>query len=384
MAWVLRLGQSLVHLHDPILYGEEAVQQDGVEQPALAGTDHLQHHFPGKSRLIHPLAAQRVVYVRQGHDLSPWGDLLPLQSLGIAPAVPPLMVVQRNVPGVFVDPVVLQLRDAVQKHRALRGVGLHDLVLLGGKLPRLGEHRVRNGDLAHVVHDGGEGDPLDLVAAQLPGEIGMLQHIPGDLGDALDVAARLLVAKFNGGGQRLDHASVQLDDPVGLSQQLHLLGLHHLAQMLSGLEQLDHGGHAAQYHIGYHRLLDHVHNAQLIRLFDDALAALRRDKKHRDLIQQPQLFQPLKHFNAVHFGHHHVQQDGAEGVVGTQQHLKSLPPVHRLLHIIGGREDLAQDRPVDGVVVHDQNRLPAAGRRGECISFHLQAHPFPSELYSFT
>ena len=70
----------------------------------------------------------------QGDDLGPGGDLIPRQVVGVALAIPPLMVVPGDVAGVAED--VLQLGDALQDGHALDGVAFYDLAFLRRELAR--------------------------------------------------------------------------------------------------------------------------------------------------------------------------------------------------------------------------------------------------------
>ena len=69
----------------------------GVKEAALSGTDHVHHLLPGDGGLVDTLAAEGVVYVGQSDYLGPGRNLIPHQAVGIAPAVPALMVVPGDV-----------------------------------------------------------------------------------------------------------------------------------------------------------------------------------------------------------------------------------------------------------------------------------------------
>ena len=190
------------------------------------------------------------------------------------------MVVQGDVPGVGVEAVLPELGDLVQQLCPLGGVGFHHLELLRGQLPGLVEDGVGHGDLPHVVHDRGQGDLVDLLPRQALPQGGALQQVLGDAPDALHVAAGLLAAELDGGGEGLHHALAQADDALGLAQQVRLLGLHLLPQPAPGLEQLDHRLHPPPHHKGEHRLADDVHHPQLVGLPHHAIAGLGGDEEH--------------------------------------------------------------------------------------------------------
>ena len=251
------------------------------------------------------------------------------------------MVVPGDVACVVVDAAVLQLGDTVQNGHALGGVALHDLVFLGGEGAGLGQHRVGYGDLANVVEDGGQSDVLDLILPQSAAKLRAVQQYPGDLADALDVASGLLVAELNGGGQGLDHPLVELNDLLRLLQQGGPLVLHNGTQVLPGLKQLDHRLDAPQNHIGDHRLLDHVHHAQLIGLPHDILTALGGNEEHGDFVQKLPLLHPPQYFQSRHLRHQHVQEDGAEPPAVLQEAGGPDAAVLRLLYGVKGRKNLS-------------------------------------------
>ena len=85
----LRAGQ----LGAQLLRGlSQAVQQQRIEGTALAVQDHAQRGVVIVGVLIAALAGQSVVYVCQRHHLRRNGDLIPFQPVGVAIAVPALVV----------------------------------------------------------------------------------------------------------------------------------------------------------------------------------------------------------------------------------------------------------------------------------------------------
>ena len=163
------LGQAAGHLG-------QALQQEGVESPALAIQDHLHRRLVGKCLFIDPLAGQRVVDVRQGHHLGADGDLVPLQPVGVAAPVVPLVVPAADGPGHLYQGLVVMDGQIVHHLRAHHRVGLHDLEFLVGQAARLVEHLAGDGDLADIVEGGGGADqghipPGELVAVCFQGEM---------------------------------------------------------------------------------------------------------------------------------------------------------------------------------------------------------------------
>ena len=171
------------------LRSEKGLQQLGVESAALPVPDHPQGLLAGEGVLVDPLAGQGVVYVRQGHHLGPDGDLVALETVGIAPAVPALVVVAGDVAGVEIGAALLHLGDLLQQGRALDRMGLHDFKLFFGELPGLAQDSVGDGDLAHVVHDGGQGDVVHIRLGKTVPQFRVGEQIMGDVVDAADMLA---------------------------------------------------------------------------------------------------------------------------------------------------------------------------------------------------
>lgn len=109
-------------------------------------------------------------------------------------------------------------------------MGLHDLKLFFGEPPGLAQNGVGNGDLAHVVHDGGQGDVIHILLGKPGPQLRVGEQIAGDVVDTAHVLAGLAVAELDGGGQRLHHALVEPDDLGGPLQKLRLLAVHHAAE----------------------------------------------------------------------------------------------------------------------------------------------------------
>lgn len=339
------------------LRSEKGLQQLGVESAALPVPDHPQGLLAGEGVLVDPLAGQGVVYVRQGHHLGPDGDLVALETVGIAPAVPALVVVAGDVAGVEIGAALLHLGDLLQQGRALDRMGLHDFKLFFGELPGLAQDSVGDGDLAHVVHDGGQGDVVHIRLGKTVPQFRVGEQIMGDVVDAAYVLAGFAVAELDGGGQCLHHALAEPDDLGGPLQKLCLLAVHHAAEPGTGLVQLYYGLHPPQHHIGDHRLADHVHDAQLVGLLHHAAAGLRRDEEHGHVLRQIAVLQGAQHLDPVHLRHHHIQQDGAQPLRAGEDLLQALPAVFRLLDGVVGGENIFQNAPVDGVIVDDQQRM---------------------------
>ena len=123
----------------------EHVGDRRVELRAGAGEDRLDADVGGLGRRVHALGGDRVVDVGDGGDPSHLVDLGAALALGIAGAVPALVVAQdagldQRAPGA---------RVANQLHARL-GVGLDDLPLLLGQLAGLVQDRFGDRELADV------------------------------------------------------------------------------------------------------------------------------------------------------------------------------------------------------------------------------------------
>ena len=98
---------------------EETFQQARGERTALAGTDHAQHGIAVERVLVNALAAERVVDIGQGDDLRPGADLVALEAVRVAAAVPALVVVAGDVVGVAEGPIFAELGNLLQEAGAL-------------------------------------------------------------------------------------------------------------------------------------------------------------------------------------------------------------------------------------------------------------------------
>ncbi len=132
---------------------------------------------------VDAVAGHRLVGVGDGDDRGLERDLVSGEALRVPGAVGTLVVRQDPVP----DVVQLAARENPGSEL---GMALHLRVLLGGERPRLAEDRVRHPDLADVVEDAGEPQPLDsiLVKAELR------RHHLAEAADGLAVAGGPRVA----------------------------------------------------------------------------------------------------------------------------------------------------------------------------------------------
>lgn len=145
----------------------EALQQLRGEAAARSVQNHIHGLLMGAGVLIAPVGGQCLVSVRQAYRLRPEWDTLPPESVGISLALPPLMVIAADVPGITQVFPVAHAVQLLQHAAADGGMGLHHLEFLRRQLARLVEDSVRYGDLADVVQRGGGGDNGDLPPVQL-------------------------------------------------------------------------------------------------------------------------------------------------------------------------------------------------------------------------
>ena len=127
LLFLFGLLHGLFDLVGPV---HQALQQQGVKRTALAVDDHVEGRFVVKGRLIAALTGQRIVHIGQGNDLGGDGDLIALEPVGIASAVPPLVVPAADLAGDLHQGFVLVEGDLAQHVLAHGGVGLDDLKLL--------------------------------------------------------------------------------------------------------------------------------------------------------------------------------------------------------------------------------------------------------------
>ena len=179
----------------------------------------------GHALLVHALADEGVVDVGDGHDAGFQRDGVGLEALGVAGAVPALVVVVGDVLRDVAEAVVLHaLENFAHDPRALGGVGLHLVELLRGEAAGLAQYGVVHGDLAQVVHGRG----LDEVPAEVVRERGRAALADGfgqqahALAGAPDVAAGGVVAALNHGGHAQYQPVVHRHDVGGLVGHLAL------------------------------------------------------------------------------------------------------------------------------------------------------------------
>ena len=354
----------------PVLLGQfrkfaphplEALQQLGGEQAAFAIEDHIYRLVVGDGGFVDPGGGQGVVGVGQANRLGADGDLVALESLGVAVAIPPLVVIQANIIDVAQIHGVADVADLLGQLAAHGGVGLHDLELLRGQRAGLGEDLVRNGDLADVVKGRGGGDPVDLHIIQLifrmiPGDL--LQQQPGKAPDPQDMVAGFGAAVFNNGRQGIHHGLVGVSDGATLvfhqSFQVPLVGV----QIHQYLDSAADG----QSGVG---LVDHVlHAHQKSGLLPLAGAGGADEADHRDLRFAGSPGRLCQRLEAGAFGGGKIRNDRSDALAVLPQKQDALLGVLGFQEIKAVFKDGVQGAAVAGSVAYQQKRIFHSGFHG--------------------
>ena len=175
------------------------------------------------SVLVHAHARQRIIHVGHRDHLRGDGNLVALKAIGIALAVPALVMPTRNLVRIFhkriADVMAAQLKQHVGADRGMR---LHNLELLGRKAPGFVENRIVNRHLADIVQrrsqgnrgaflivEGNRAATLDQTAKQQLGQLFDVRNVP----------AALAVAKLHDAGHDVDEHATVLDALVVLLGQ---------------------------------------------------------------------------------------------------------------------------------------------------------------------
>lgn len=108
----------------------EAFQQKGIERTAFPVQDHPHGGLVGERLFVAALTGQGVVHIGQGDDLRADGDVIALEAVRVAPAIPALMVPAGDVVGGLQQGFILKVFQPPQHVGTLHTVGLDDLELL--------------------------------------------------------------------------------------------------------------------------------------------------------------------------------------------------------------------------------------------------------------
>ena len=297
-----------------------------------------------------PLADQTVIGIRQRYHLCCDGDVIALPAIGIAAAVPALMVPAADLDRKFHQRLVLILGQIFQHLRTQNGVGVEDGSLFRRQVAGV-EDAVIDSNFADVVEGRGRRDEVAVHSAQAV-EVGLLaQTLQQDAGDALhpgDVMDALAVVDLHDLAEDADHHLVVLL-PV-----IELLGHQRTETALTGVEPGDIGD-AAVDDAGIEGAADVVRSTQLVGAADGLGGILAGDHHDGDVLEPALGGHPGEDIEAVHVGHHDVQQhDGNIRAPGVQK-LEALGAVGGFQDLEIVAEDLREDVTVHGGVVHDED-----------------------------
>ena len=302
--------------------------------------------------LIAALAGQGVVHVRQRHHLRRNGDLVPFQPVGVAIAVPALVVPaadgvrhlqQRLVPGNGLPQILQHLRTC-------HGMVLDDGKLFGGQAAGLVQDLLRDDDLADIVQRRGGADAGNIAFVQLIA-VGLL-HQPvqeqiGQGADVQDMQPAFAVAELHHMAQDADHQHAVVLFFV------HLIGDKAGEPLLLGVQHQD-VLHPAQDHDPLEGAADIVCHTQIVGALDVGSILCRRDDDDRDLVQPCVVLHHPQHVKAIHARHHQVQQQ--------QGDIRALPhQLHRCCAVLGLQiviaiaQYLLEQGTVDLGIIRDQN-----------------------------
>ena len=254
--------------------------------------------------LVGALRGEGVENVAQRRDAALDGDVLGLQALGIARAVPLLVVGEHDDPRHADDlgPVVGENAGA-DVH-----VGLHDPPFLRGELPRFQQDAVGDADLAHVVQGAGVQQQLATPGAQAGGQAQGLTA----LAHADDVHAGFVVAVFAGAAQAADNLEL---GAVQLIRPLAHLGLHDVAlPAVLPIEDahLEKVAHPGQHLAALERLGDEILGSQLQGLQAGRRVQVGAEHQHGQEIVADSIGQGFEDLEAVHLRHADVEKHDVE------------------------------------------------------------------------
>ena len=108
-----RRGIGLSLLREPAFYVAQAFQQQRIESAVLSGGQLSDRFLLREGRVLVPLAGQTVIGIRQRYHLCCDGDVIALPAIGIAAAVPALMVPAADLDRKFHQRLVLILGNLI-------------------------------------------------------------------------------------------------------------------------------------------------------------------------------------------------------------------------------------------------------------------------------
>ncbi len=228
----------------------------------------------------------------------------------------------------------------------------HHAHLVVGELARLEQHRIGNGDLAHVVQRRGHLDDAHLLLRQAQ----LLGDQPGHVRHALQERAGAGVAVLDGARQPRQGLAFTLLDLVHARQQPLLQRERALLDAFALLTQLQQVGTARAQFARTDRLDQEIDDARFQRRLADRLVADDGDQDDRDIAVARQPAQAARELQPVHAGHAVVQQQ--------QIHAPGLAPrqrIERVAEIVDLQlrrdvlDDVAQHRPRGHLVIDNDD-----------------------------
>ena len=165
------------------------MQQQRIERPALTVQDHLHGFFVGVGFFVAAVAGQCIVHIGQRDQLCADGDLIALQPIRIAAAIPAFVVPAGDLVGGLQQRLLGKIFQTVQHFGTPHTVGLDQLKFLRGQPAGFVEHLFVNGDLANVVQGRGQRDMILLLRRLL--EISSRYSISAEQQDMIPLASAL-------------------------------------------------------------------------------------------------------------------------------------------------------------------------------------------------
>ena len=173
--------------------------------------DHLKCFLVSEGVLVAAFARKSVVHVGDGDDLCGYWDLVALEPVRVASAIPAFVVPTANFVGVFHQRFIFPDWDRVEHLRAVYRVPLHDVELFGREFAWLVQDLVGNRNLSDIVHRRCGADDSDIVLVDLVLVRTVQEFAQEHFGDGVDVQhvhAAFAVAEFHNVAQHGHHHAI--------------------------------------------------------------------------------------------------------------------------------------------------------------------------------
>ena len=352
----------------------QAFHQQRIEAAALAVQDHVNGLFVAVGLLITALAGQCVVHIGQCHHLCCNGDLVALEPVRVAAAVPPLVVPAADSVCHLYQRFVLPDGKPLQDPGTLGGVGLDGGVLFLGQAAGLVQDLFRDHDFADIVQRRRCADQRDITLIQLVTVSLLHQLMQEQVGQGADVQhmlAALAVAELHHMAQNADHQHTVVLFFV------HLIG-HKAGKALLLCVKHERILHPAQHHDPLERAADVIGHAHIIGALDASGVLCRADHNDRDFLLPCIALHHPQHIKAVHFRHDQVQQHQRD-IGASAQNFDRAQAVLGFQIFVALTQNLLEHSAVDLRVIHDQYFLFWFHlNRSSLLYFRPQGLPFPT------